>query len=37
MHPQVLSASTIIGDDVVNAEGEDLGAIEELMVDLGAG
>lgn len=37
MHPQVLSASTIIGDDVVNAEGENLGEVKELMVDLDAG
>lgn len=37
MHPQVLSASTIMGDDVVNAEGENLGEVKELMVDLDAG
>jgi len=37
MHPQVLSASTMIGDDVINAEGEDLGEIKELMIDLEAG
>jgi len=37
MHPQVLSASTIMGDDVVNAEGENLGEIKELMIDLDAG
>ena len=37
MHPQVLSASTMIGDDVVNAEGQNLGEIKELMVDLEVG
>jgi sporulation protein YlmC with PRC-barrel domain len=33
----VLSASTIIGDHVRNPEGEDLGKIEELMIDVKAG
>ena len=33
-NPQFLSASTIKGDKVVNRSGEDLGKIEELMVDL---
>jgi len=37
MHPQLLSASTIMGDDVVNLEGEDLGKIKELMIDPEAG
>jgi sporulation protein YlmC with PRC-barrel domain len=32
-----LSASTISGDSVVNPQGEDLGKIEDLMVDIGAG
>jgi sporulation protein YlmC with PRC-barrel domain len=32
--PRVLSASTICGDPVVNDAGENLGQIEELMVDL---
>ena len=35
--PRVLSASTIIGDHVRNPEGEDLGKIEELMIDVKAG
>lgn len=35
--PRVLSASTIIGDHVKNPEGEDLGKIEELMIDVKAG
>lgn len=35
--PQVLSASTIIGDGVRNAKGEDLGKIEEVMIDLQEG
>ncbi len=37
MHAQVLSASTIMGDHVVNREGQDLGEIKELMIDLEAG
>ena len=32
--PDFLSASTIKGDKVVNAAGDDLGKIEELMIDL---
>jgi sporulation protein YlmC with PRC-barrel domain len=35
--PQVLSASSIIGDDVQNAQGEKLGNIKELMLDLDTG
>jgi sporulation protein YlmC with PRC-barrel domain len=35
--PRVLSCSTITGDKVVNAAGEDLGEIEELMIDLESG
>lgn len=31
--PEVMSASSLIGDKVVNFEGEDLGKIEELMID----
>jgi len=31
--PAVMGASTLIGDKVVNMEGEDLGKIEELMID----
>jgi len=31
--PTVLSASTIIGDKVVNTQGENLGKIEEIMLD----
>lgn len=34
LEPHVLSASTIIGDSVHNTAGEDLGKIEELMIDL---
>ncbi|MCO5384336.1 MAG: PRC-barrel domain-containing protein [Methanosarcina barkeri] len=33
-NPEFLSASTIKGDKVVNRAGEDLGKIEELMIDL---
>lgn len=35
--PRVLSASTIIGDSVVNGAGEDLGDIKDLMIDLDGG
>jgi sporulation protein YlmC with PRC-barrel domain len=34
---QVLSATTIVGDPVENAQGESLGKIEELMIDLDRG
>jgi sporulation protein YlmC with PRC-barrel domain len=37
MRPKVLSASTLIGDGVVNAQGEDLGKIEDIMLDLNSG
>ena len=36
-YPQVLSASTIIGDKVLNPAGEQLGNIKELMIDLDDG
>jgi sporulation protein YlmC with PRC-barrel domain len=32
--PAVLSASTVIGDEVVNPRGESLGKIEEVMLDM---
>ena len=35
--PRVLSASTLAGDKVVNLQNEDLGKIEELMIDLETG
>lgn len=35
--PHVLPANTLIGDHVRNNEGEDLGTIEELMIDLESG
>lgn len=35
--PRVLSASTIIGDKVLNTAGEHLGNIKELMIDLDGG
>lgn len=35
--PHVLPANTLIGDHVRNVEGEDLGTIEELMIDLHSG
>lgn len=36
-YPQVLSATTMIGDTVVNPEGEELGTLKELMIDLDEG
>ena len=36
-NPEFLSASTIKGDKVVNTAGEDLGKIEELMIDVDDG
>lgn len=36
-HPRVLSANTIIGDSVVNRADEDLGEIDDLMIDLEGG
>src|SRR5262245_65793230 len=36
-YPKVLSASTISKDHVKNAAGEDLGKIEDLMIDLDSG
>jgi sporulation protein YlmC with PRC-barrel domain len=35
--PTALSASTLIGDDVRNLQGEDLGQIEEIMIDVNSG
>jgi sporulation protein YlmC with PRC-barrel domain len=35
--PQALSATTIIGDEVHNYEGESLGKIEDLMIDINTG
>lgn len=35
--PHVLSASTLEGDPVVNEAGEDMGTIEEIMLDLDNG
>jgi sporulation protein YlmC with PRC-barrel domain len=37
MHTSVLSASTLSGDAVVNPEGDSLGKIEDLMIDLDHG
>ena len=35
--PEVLSATTMIGDKVFNSEGKELGKLEELMLDLDRG
>jgi len=37
LQPQFLSSSTITGDPVENSAGEDLGQIEEIMLDLEKG
>src|SRR5512133_1587366 len=37
MYPNVLSSSSICSDHVKNAAGEDLGKIEDLMIDLHSG
>ncbi len=37
MNSLVLSASTLIGDNVVNSAGEDLGELEEIMLDVDTG
>ena len=36
-NPRVLSATTLIGDDVKNAQGENLGKLEEIMLDVNTG
>jgi sporulation protein YlmC with PRC-barrel domain len=36
-NPEVLSATTVIGDEVRNLQGEDIGEIEELMINLSDG
>jgi len=35
--PKVLTASTLKGDKVTNSKGEDLGKVEEIMLDLKPG
>ncbi len=35
--PAIMDANTLTGDTVVNAAGEDLGKIEAIMLDVGAG
>lgn len=35
--PRTLSARTMIGDSVVNPQGDDLGRLEEIMIDTGSG
>lgn len=37
MEPAVLSSSTLTGDDVVDREGNKLGTLKELMIDLDRG
>jgi sporulation protein YlmC with PRC-barrel domain len=36
-YPQVLSATTLIGDKIVSPDGEELGTLKELMIDLDEG
>ena len=35
--PKVLTASSLKGDKVTNAKGQDLGTVEEIMLDLEKG
>lgn len=35
--PEIMSASTLEGNDVVNGQGEDLGSIKEIMIDVPSG
>lgn len=35
--PMALSATSLIGDRVVNLQGEDIGKIEEIMIDINTG
>ena len=35
--PRIMAASTLEGDEVVNSEGEKLGSIDEIMIDVTAG
>jgi sporulation protein YlmC with PRC-barrel domain len=35
--PRELAASILKGDEVINAKGEDLGAVQEIMIDLERG
>jgi sporulation protein YlmC with PRC-barrel domain len=35
--PYVMAASTLTGDDVINASGENLGEIQEIMIDVASG
>jgi len=35
--PRLMGAETLIGNDVVNRQGEDLGDIKEIMLDVGTG
>ncbi|MGB4862349.1 MAG: PRC-barrel domain-containing protein [Tepidiformaceae bacterium] len=37
MNTSVLSASTLSGDSIVNASGEDVGKLEDIMLDLDHG
>ena len=35
--PSLMGANTLLGNDVYNAEGEDLGDIKEFMLDMASG
>jgi len=35
--PQIMTADTLTGDDVVNSSGEDLGEIKDIMIDVESG
>lgn len=36
-NPRIISATTLIGDPIHNASGEDLGELKELMLDVNSG
>jgi len=35
--PQIMAADTLEGDDVVNANGENLGEVKDIMIDVSSG
>jgi sporulation protein YlmC with PRC-barrel domain len=37
VQPQSLSATSLIGDGVVNPQGQDLGKVEDIMIDINSG
>ncbi len=37
VNPRVLSSSSLMGDKVINSQGQDLGKIEDFMINLSSG